>query len=519
MSSAREKKLRKEQEHDTNRISRQPDDTESHIGGFFTPADVNAWRRTSKQSRNFKRTQETLVLPWDFDASIQQNWKLLEHYNLSAVKRVKASGASVSTDLLYAICKGTEQNLLYLNLSDSQNFQRTQHRQWITDDVLETITALCPKLETLRLAHVCRSITDAGLIALSQRCPQLSYLNLSPDEEFMYSVKQITDRGVIALSQGCPQLSFLNLEYRNQITDASVIALAQGCPKLSSLNIKGCWKITDAGLIALSQRCPQLSYLNLSPSEKFKYTVYKQITDRGVIALSQGCPQLSFLNLEYRKQITDASVTELARRCSQLSSLNLKGCWKITDAGVIALSQRCPQLSYLNLSPTEEFMQSDLQITDRGVTALSQGCPQLSFLNLEYRNQITDASVTELARRCSQLSVVVVKYCSEVTEASVIALVQGCPNLSEIEVREVWDRSTPFFLTCFEEPDYIGPSTGIRGGSITHLDIIKLRRHIHDLNERRSEFGDSGEANAPFLPRSVLSHCVDESGFFRRPAS
>ena len=240
--------MRKEQEHDTNRISRQPDDTESHIGGFFTPADVNAWRRTSKQSRNFKRTQETLVLPWDFDASIQQNWKLLEHYNLSAVKRVKASGASVSTDLLYAICKGTEQNLLYLNLSDSQNFQRTQHRQWITDDVLETITALCPKLETLRLAHVCRSITDAGLIALSQRCPQLSYLNLSPDEEFMYSVKQITDSGCDRVVARVPP-ALLSESHMLQSDHGRVCdRVGARVPAALLSESQGCEQITDAWL-------------------------------------------------------------------------------------------------------------------------------------------------------------------------------------------------------------------------------------------------------------------------------
>ena len=291
MSAGGEKKPKTEPEHDTNRISRQPDETESQVGEFFAPRDVNAWRRTSAQSQHFKRTQETLAMG-EPHVSIQRNFELLEHYNLFAVKRVEAASSSMSSELLETICKGTKGNLMSLDLTSSRDdMKKMRHdsTSWITNELLRSIAKLCPKLKTLLIGQSCDKITDAGVIALAKGCRQLSSLNLSQTcVRDLYRRIRFTDAGVLALSRNCPQLSILNLSRCTGITDAGVIALAQGCRQLSSLNLKWCNKITAAGVIALA-RCPQLSSLDLEYCD--------QITDACVIALVQGCPQLSSLHL------------------------------------------------------------------------------------------------------------------------------------------------------------------------------------------------------------------------------
>ena len=322
-----------------NLISRQPEHIESRIAEFFTFKDIEAWRLTSAQSVQFKRTQETLTMGEPY-VPIQRNFELLEHYNLSAVKRVEAVSSSMSSELLKTICEGTKGNLISLDLTLSRDDMMRESTSWITNEVLKSIATLCPKLKTLLIGQSCGNITDAGVITLAQGCRQLTSLNLS-------HCHKLTDAGVIALAQGCRQLSALNLYACDRITDAGVIALAQGCRQLSSLNLYYCGQITDATLRALAVGCPQLSSLDL----KYCY----QITDVAVIALAQGCPQLSSLNLSWCKQITDASVIALAQECAQLSSLNLKWCDKITKAGVIALARGCPRLSSQNLTLSQNF--------------------------------------------------------------------------------------------------------------------------------------------------------------------
>ena len=55
-------------------------------------------------------------------------------------------------------------------------------------------------------------------------------------------------------------LSSLHLGCCDQVTDAGVAALAERCPQLSSLNLSYCDKVTDAGVAALSS----LSSLNIT---------------------------------------------------------------------------------------------------------------------------------------------------------------------------------------------------------------------------------------------------------------
>ena len=305
------KKSRTEPEHGTNRIFRQPDEMVSHIGEFFTPKDVNAWRRTSTQSRYFQRTQETLALP--HTNTERQNWQLLEHYNLSVVEQVEARSAWMSPRLLSAICQRCT-NLTHLNL------HRTRCEAYTNSE-----------------RSVYHWITDACLEIIAQHCPRLASLNIDGSENNV----RLTDAGVIALAKGCPELSSLNLSCCDQVTKDSMIALAQGCKKLSRVNVRLCRSIKDAGIIALAQNCPQLSYLDCSGNEL--------VSDASVLALAQGCPKLSHLNLDHCRCVTSTSVLALAQKCPELCYLNFR-LLRVTDEILIPLANGCPLLSYLFLS-------------------------------------------------------------------------------------------------------------------------------------------------------------------------
>ena len=49
----------------------------------------------------------------------------------------------------------------------------------------------------------------------------------------------------------------------SDVSDAGVRALAEGCPQLQLLDLAGCRKVTDAGVQALAKGCPGLEVLNL----------------------------------------------------------------------------------------------------------------------------------------------------------------------------------------------------------------------------------------------------------------
>ena len=267
---------------------------------------------------------------------------------------------SISVVIIVKLCVATETSVTRwierINTSTVTEIMLQQTRMslhMITNDTFPLLTSInlsqCPYSSTkglIALIERCPQLTSLNLqgssfgskvaLAISKGCPRLINLNLS---DIFHS---IADPFVIALSNGCPLLSSLNLgctssEYGNYaITDKSVIALSNGCPQLTCLSLYGCTRITDASVVALSNGCPQLNTLNLC--------YCTEITDASVRALSNGCPQLTTLVVSFLP--TDASVNALVNGCSQLKELDLRDCDNITDTSVGVLCQSHPQLNF-----------------------------------------------------------------------------------------------------------------------------------------------------------------------------
>ena len=87
---------------------------------------------------------------------------------------------------------------------------------------------LTPELTTIFLGNT--GVTDAGAIALANKCPKLTKILLNGTG--------VTDAGAIALANKCPELTRIDL-YGTGVTDAGAIALANKCPELTRIYLYG----------------------------------------------------------------------------------------------------------------------------------------------------------------------------------------------------------------------------------------------------------------------------------------
>jgi len=114
----------------------------------------------------------------------------------------------------------------------------------------------CSTLRRVDLSN-CRSLTDAALGALAERC-------LNRLRELAFAATRVTDAGVAALVAGCPRLQRIDLGECSALTDAAAKSLASCCPRLERVTLRHCHKLTSAALDALVRHCPQMQTLDLS---------------------------------------------------------------------------------------------------------------------------------------------------------------------------------------------------------------------------------------------------------------
>jgi len=114
----------------------------------------------------------------------------------------------------------------------------------------------CSTLRRVDLSN-CRSLTDAALGALAERC-------LNRLRELAFAATRVTDAGVAALVAGCPRLQRIDLTDCSALTDAAAQSLASCCSRLERVSLRRCHRLTSAALDALVRHCPQIQTLDLS---------------------------------------------------------------------------------------------------------------------------------------------------------------------------------------------------------------------------------------------------------------
>jgi F-box/leucine-rich repeat protein 2/20 len=129
----------------------------------------------------------------------------------------------------------------------------------ITDGALEALAEGCRKLSVLDLSlpsglpH--QNVTDAGVAALALGCP-LKVFNIARNIHF-------SDTGVQTLTALCPELQEIRLDWCVKLTDAALTSIAANCPRLRHLHLCGC-AVTEYGLEAVLGSCIGLCTLDIA---------------------------------------------------------------------------------------------------------------------------------------------------------------------------------------------------------------------------------------------------------------
>ncbi|CAH9098667.1 unnamed protein product [Cuscuta epithymum] len=216
-----------------------------------------------------------------------------------------------------------------------------------------TLLEKCVNLEILEATNV---IGDRGLEVLSRFCKKLKRLRIErggdedelgmedEDEQGMEDEEgSLTQRGLVALSQGCLELQYLAV-YVSDITNQALRYIGKHLKHLSDFRLvlldRG-ERITDfpldKGVRSLLRGCPSLIRFALylrsggltdkglnyvgqySPNVRWMFLGYVGESDEGLLQFSEGCPCLSLQKLEMRGCFF--SERALAMASSRMTSL------------------------------------------------------------------------------------------------------------------------------------------------------------------------------------------------------
>ena len=293
----------------------------------------------------------------------------------------------------------------------------------ILDSTVAEVAQKFPGLQSLAITY--SGITDVGVIAVANGCPNLKSINF-------WSCEKITDASVCEVVKKCRHLQSLLLGACKRITDTSVIEIARGCPHLQKLSLTGCRSITDDVMVEIARGCPHLKSLDVRNSY--------DITDITVLAIAHNCPCLQKLNVGNCKSyesITDESVIEIARCCPHLQSLKLGQCKYINNTSIMEVGRRCPHLRELDVGCCKN-------IGDASIIEIARGCPHLERLELYQCHRITNASIIAVAKGCPELQLLQLFSCDKITDQSVASVVKGCQKLIVLDIK--WTNVTPEYV-------------------------------------------------------------------------
>ncbi|XP_028644998.1 dynein regulatory complex subunit 6 isoform X1 [Grammomys surdaster] len=275
---------------------------------------------------------------------------------------------------------------------------RFEGNKRITDACFKSVDRNYPGISHIYMVD-CKGLTDSSLKSLSV-LKQLTVLNLT-------NCVRIGDIGLRQFFDGpaSMRLRELNLANCSLLGDASVIRLSERCPNLHYLNLRNCEHLTD---LAIEYIASMLSLISidlsgtlisnegmaiLSRHRKLREVSLSEcvnITDFGIRAYCKTSLVLEHLDVSYCTRLTDDIIKTIAIFCTRITSLNIAGCPKITDAGMEILSARCHYLHILDISGC-------IQLTDQILQDLQIGCKQLRILKMQFCKSISPAAAQKMS--------------------------------------------------------------------------------------------------------------------------
>lgn len=283
-----------------------------------------------------------------------------------------------------------------------------------------------PNIESLNLTG-CYNLSDNWLTqGFIQDVNSLTVLNLS-------MCKQITDASLMNISQHLKNLEFLDLGGCSNISNMALLLIAEGLQKLKSLHLRSCC-VSDVGISHLaglkrnatshiipnnSSSTGTLSLEHLSLQDCYK------ITDEGLRHLSDGLHNLKILNLSFCASITDIGLKHLARMGS-LRELNLQSVDTISDLGLAYLAENNSRLTILDVSFCNK-------VGDQGLLHISQGLFNLRSLSIK-GCPITDEGLGRIARTLTDLRALNIGQCDRITDKGLSLVSEHLHKLLRIDL-------------------------------------------------------------------------------------
>jgi hypothetical protein len=126
-----------------------------------------------------------------------------------------------------------------------------------SEDMLVDWFTTCTTLRALQCEVTGAEFTDRALIALAAHNPLLESVTIKAAPALL------TDAGIAALVQFCPELCHISVAGGSSLTDDAIRAIAQHCPQLEDLQLPDSLGITEMALVHLLISCTALSNLRI----------------------------------------------------------------------------------------------------------------------------------------------------------------------------------------------------------------------------------------------------------------
>ena len=296
------------------------------------------------------------------------------------------------------------------------NLNVTEEETTFFEDILLSIGCYCSRLRAFKCLSECRHITKGGVLAIIRGCPLLESLTIQVlsskwnvlDDAVMLALSdscprlqtvslsdrrsspKFTDAGLIALSCGCPDLTKLDLDRNHNIRDAAILSLAEHCHKLESVTLFANGLLTSSAVCALLAANPGITSITLIGGRLISENVSRSLmrgrrqlrtltlegcqnlTLESLVALLSGCRSLEVLSLDGSgsSAVSDTFIETVIQHCSQLRSIHLFDCPKITERSVANLVQSRTRLTQVSIDgcglreddTTSKLYKSDIDV-------------------------------------------------------------------------------------------------------------------------------------------------------------
>ncbi|RCH84827.1 SCF ubiquitin ligase complex subunit [Rhizopus azygosporus] len=337
-------------------------------------------------------------------------------------------------------------------------------------NLIDVRTGIGPELVSIDLTDVL-NVTDKTILKIAICCPRLQGLNLSMSRPHF----DITDVGIVALAQQCPELKRIKLNNCVTITEKSSIALALYCPYLVEVDLMNCG-VTDRTLQALFSHCRDLRELRLNQCDAAESLLTERVFLDSALANNPNYyEQLRLVDLTGISSINDHSIAILVEAAPRIRSLVLNKCFKVTDEGILSVCKLGRYLHYLHLGHCS-------QITDRSITKLATECNRIRYLDMACCIDITDKSVVELAKNLTKLKRIGLVKCSNITDAAIQALSYHSMSLERVHLSYCVKLTVPAITRLLHRCRYLNHL------SLTHVPAFLREDYQQFCRPPPSEF-------------------------------